>query len=64
MPKFEKGDKVKVRLDTASPFRGRTGVIDDEMQNSSGFWYVVKFESKGFSRNYTFDEKDLEKIND
>jgi hypothetical protein len=63
MSEFEKGDKVRVRLDTASPYRGRIGIVDKETEDSSGFWYVVKFESKGFSRSYSFGEKDLEKIN-
>lgn len=63
MPKFNKGDKVRVRLDTASPYRGRIGIVDEESRkDSSGFWYVVKFESKGFSRSYTFAENDLEKM--
>jgi hypothetical protein len=65
MPKFKKGERVKVRLDTASPYRGRNGTVDQEPRNdSSWFWYVVKFESKGFTRSYTFAENDLEKIND
>ena len=49
MPKFKKGDKVKVRLDTSSPYRGRTGIVDEApIEDSYGFWYMVKFESKGF----------------
>jgi ribosomal protein L21E len=63
MQKFEKGDKVRVRLDTASPFRGHTGIVDSETKDSSGFSYVVKFESQGFLSSYVFSEKDLEKIN-
>jgi len=30
MPKFKKGDKVKVRVDTTSPYRGRIGIVDRE----------------------------------
>jgi transcription antitermination factor NusG len=63
MSEFEKGDKVRVRLDTASPYRGRIGIVDKETEDSSRFWYVVKFESKGFSRSYSVAEIDLEKIN-
>jgi len=63
MQQLEKGDKVRVRLDTDSPFRGRTGIVADETKNISGFWYVVKFESKGSALSYTFFEKELEKIN-
>jgi hypothetical protein len=64
MPKFKKGDKVRVRMDTASPYRGRIGTVDEEpIKDSYGFWYMVKFESKGFTRNYRFVEHDLEAIN-
>lgn len=61
MPKFKKGDKIKVRLDTTSPYRGHIGTVDEEpIKDSFGFWYMVKFESKGFTRNYRFVEQDLE----
>ena len=61
MPKFQKGDKVRVRLDTASVYRGRIGTIDEEpKQDSFGFWYMVRFESRGFTGAYSFPEKDLE----
>jgi hypothetical protein len=63
MPKFKKGDKVRVRTDTASPFRGRIGTIDEEAKEDSfGFWYIVKFESMGFIRAFSFAERDLESI--
>ncbi len=63
MPKFNKGDKVRVRSDTSSPFRGRTGIVDEEVVGDSfGYWYVVKFETKGFTRSYRFIEPDLELI--
>jgi hypothetical protein len=65
MPTLKKGDKVRIRLDTASPYRGRTGVVDEEpIEDSFGFWYMVKFESKGYIRNYRFLEKDLVSVND
>jgi hypothetical protein len=61
MPKFNKGDKVRIRLDNASPFRGRSGSIDEEpIGDSFGYWYMVKFTSKGFARSYRFPEEDLE----
>ena len=64
MPKFKKGDKVRVRIDTASPYRGSIGIVDEEsIKDSYGFWYTVKFESRGFTRNYRFVEHDLEAIN-
>lgn len=61
MPKFNKGDRVKVRLDNGSPYRGRTGVVSENLAaDSYGAWYMVKFDSKGFSPSYRFVEKDLE----
>ena len=63
MPEFKKGDNVKIRLDTTSPYRGRKGIINEEpTQDSYGYWYMVKFESKGFSPSYRFNEHDLEAI--
>ena len=63
MAKFKIGDKVRVRVDTASLYRGRIGTVDEELIGGShGFWYMVKFESKGFTRNYRFVERDLEGI--
>jgi ribosomal protein L21E len=63
MPKFKKGDKVRVRLDTSSPYRGRIGTVDEEpAKDSYGFWYMVKFESEGFRRSYRFLERDLEAV--
>ncbi len=63
MPKFKIGDKVKVRLDTASPYRGRFGVVTEKpISDSYGFWYMVKFESKGYAPAYRFVEKDLEAV--
>ena len=63
MPKFKKGEKVRMRLDTASPDRGRIGTIDEEpFKDSDGFWYIVKFGSRGFARKYRFSEPDLESV--
>jgi len=64
MAQFKKGDNVKVRLDTSSPYRGRAGVIaGTPTKDSFGFEYAVKFESQGFIRNYRFLEQDLEPAN-
>ena len=63
MPKFEKGGKVRVRLDNASSYRGRIGIIDEGPDGDSfGVWYMVKFESQGSSLKYRFADKDLEAI--
>ena len=54
-------ERPVTRMDTASPYRGRIGTVDEEpIKDSYGFWYMVKFESKGFTRNYRFLEHDLE----
>jgi len=64
MPKYKKGDKVKVRVDTTSPYRGRIGIINREpIKNSAEFSYTVKFESSRFTRSYLFAEHDLEAVN-
>ncbi len=63
MPKFKKGDKVRVRLDTITPYRGRTGIVDSEVaKDSYGFSYMVKFESKGLTSIIRFTENDLEGV--
>ena len=65
MPKFKTGDKVRVRLDSASPYRGRIGVIDKEpMKDSYGFWYMVKFERRDLLTVHRFVEQDLERVSD
>jgi hypothetical protein len=64
MQKFNKGDAVKIRLDTTSPYRGKNGIINENPTNDSyGFWYMVKFESKGFKRTFRFVDHDLEATN-
>ena len=61
MRKFKKGDKIKVRLDTSSPYRGRTGVVQHELpQDSRGYWYMVEFQSAGLHTTSRFVERDLE----
>ena len=59
MSKYKKGDKVKVRTGVVSPYRGRIGTVDEEPTNDA-YWYMLKFESKGFARTYFFTEQDLE----
>ncbi len=61
MRKFKKGDKVKVRLDNPSPYRGRIGVVQQELpQDSQGYWYMVEFQSAWSRAVNRFAEKDLE----
>jgi hypothetical protein len=63
MAKFEKGQTVKVRTDTTSPYRGRIGVVAREpVKKGFDFLYIVKFEGRGFSPVVEFIEKDLEAV--
>lgn len=61
MAKFRIGDRVKIRLDADSQFRGRIGIIENlpnEYAKVSG--YKVKIESPGFAPTCQVSEKDLE----
>jgi len=58
MPKFKKGDKVKVREDSNLPARGRTGTIDEDVHKGS-LYYKVRLDSKESRTVYFFLEKDL-----
>jgi hypothetical protein len=61
MRKLKKGDRVKVSLENASPYRGRSGVVDGEpLEDSFGSWYMVKFQTGSFARVYRFLESELE----
>ena len=63
MPKFKKGDKVRVRRDCASSYRGPIGVIENGLsKDSHGFWYMVKFEWQGLRAVNRFIEEDLEAV--
>ena len=63
MAKFKIGVKVRVRLDSPSPYRGRTGVVHEELPGDlSGFRYMVKFELRDLSAVSRFAEKDLEAV--
>jgi hypothetical protein len=69
MPKYKKGDRVKVSLASHSPYRGQVGVVDDDPtkyssapKRSSGFWYMVRFEWKGLHPAARFMEEDLETV--
>ena len=69
MPKYNKGDRVRVSLASHSPYRGQIGVVDDNplsypssSAGSSGYWYVVRFEWKGLHPAARFMEEDLEPV--
>jgi hypothetical protein len=67
MPKFNKGDRVRVSSTSHSPYRGQTGLVDSNPESfsttaagSSGFWYMVRFEWRGLHPAVRFKEEDLE----
>jgi hypothetical protein len=65
MAKFKISDKVRIRPDTNSQFRGRIGTIEklpNEYANVNG--YMVKIELQGFTPTCQVLEKDIEAISD
>ena len=63
-PKFNIGAKVSVNAHSGSPYRNHSGVVDQEpVKDAFRFWYVVKFESKGFSTTGRFAEEELTESN-
>jgi ribosomal protein L21E len=63
MSKFKKGDKVKVRLDSNLPAKGRTGTVDEDFHEGS-MYYKVRLDLNEKKKVYFFLEKDIELIND
>lgn len=65
VPTFKKGNKVKIGVNSPSPYRGHTGVVDKEpIKDTFRFWYMVRFESKGLTTVRRFAEEELEELND
>jgi len=63
MTKFNKGDKVKIRLNASSPYRGHVGNVQEEiMKNPSEIIYCVKFNLKDFTSFYQFKAQDIELV--
>lgn len=63
VPRFEAGSKVKVSPGSASPYRGRIGIVDKEpIKDVFRYWYMVRFESKGLSPVGRFAEEELEEV--
>jgi len=59
--KFKKGSKVKIGLNSPSPYRGQTGVVDREPVNDAfRFWYMVRIESRGLTTARRYAEEELE----
>ncbi len=67
--KFKKGDKVRVSVESHSPYRGHIGVVDEDAakyssapKRASGFWYMVRFEWRGLHPAARFVEEELEAV--
>jgi curved DNA-binding protein CbpA len=61
VPKFMKGSKVKISVNSPSPYRSQTGVVDKEPVNDAfRFWYMVRIESRGLTTARRFAEEELE----
>ncbi len=58
--KFGKSDKVIVRLDSGSPFKGQIGIVDKVILDAdkAGYFYYVKL--KNVSVPIRFNEDQLE----
>ena len=65
VPMFKMGARVRVRSDSASFHKGRTGVVEKEpVKDNFRFWYMVKFQSIGLATVARFAEDELEKAGD
>ena len=65
VPKFKKGSKVKIGVNSYSQYRGYTGFVDKEpMKDAFRFWYMVKIEFNGFTTVNRFAEEELERPDD
>ena len=65
MAKFKIGDKVRIRPDANSQFRGRIGTVEklpSEYANVNG--YTVKIELPGFTPTCQVLEKEIEAVSD
>lgn len=63
--KFRKGCQVAVSVNSPSPYRGHTGLVDKEpVHDAFRFWYMVKIESGGLATVRRFAEEELERRKD
>ena len=62
-PKFKKGSKVIIGINSNSPYRDHTGIVDKEPHKDTfRFWYMVKLESTDLSRVIRLAEEELEEV--
>jgi curved DNA-binding protein CbpA len=60
-PKFKKGSKVRIKVDSPSAYRGQIGVVDKEpTKDAFRFWYMARIESRGLTTVRRFAEEELE----
>ena len=63
--RFKTGDKVKVNINSNTPYRDHTGVVDKEpYKDSFRFWYMVRFDTKGSSTISRFAEEELSEVDE
>jgi hypothetical protein len=63
MLELKKGNTVRVRMDSNSPYKGHFGTIEfDPIDDSVG--YVVKIKSEEYVYHHLIKAQDLELIND
>jgi curved DNA-binding protein CbpA len=61
VPKFKTGNRVKISVNSPSPYRGRTGIVDNEpVHDAFRFWYMVRIGSKVLTTARRFAEEELE----
>ncbi len=65
LSKFKTGDKVKVNINSNTPYRDHTGVVDKEpYKDNFRFWYTVRFDTKGSSTTSRFAEEELSEVDE
>jgi len=65
VPKFRKGNKVRINMNSPSSYRGYTGSVDEEpTKDNFRFWYRVKIVARGLTNMGRFAEEELEKPED
>jgi curved DNA-binding protein CbpA len=58
--KFKKGTKVMVSPNSGTSYGGRAGIVDEEpVRDTFRFWYVVKFDLRGFASTARLPEEVL-----
>jgi len=64
VPKYKRGEQVRVRFSCSSPYRGCAGVIKGIIKEERGILYIVQFgESDDVALANDFLENDLQSVN-